>query len=272
MSITADFHMHSAFSGDAEVPMEAMIQKAIDLGLTHMCFTEHNDFDFPISEEFPEGTFDLNVDAYLYDLLKYRDKYKDKINILFGIELGVQPQVMRPNSILARSYDFDFILGSSHLCNGKDPYYPEFYAGRSEEEAYGEYFESILTNIKKFTNFDVYAHLDYVVRYGPNKDANYTFAKYRDILDPVLRHLVENSKGLEINTGGVKYGLKELHPCTDILKRYRELGGEIITIGSDAHSPEIIANHFDRAADVLKECGFKYYTIFEKRVAEFKKL
>ncbi|MBQ7776795.1 MAG: histidinol-phosphatase HisJ family protein [Lachnospiraceae bacterium] len=272
MPITADFHMHSSFSGDSDAPMEAMIQKGIELGLTHMCFTEHNDFDFPVCEETPEGTFELNVDAYLYDLLKYREKYKDKINILFGIELGLQPQVMRQNSILAKSYDFDFIIGSSHICNKKDPYYPPFYEGRSEEEAYREYFESILENIKKFSNFDVYGHLDYVVRYGPNKDANYSYAKYRDILDLVLELLIDKGKGLEINTGGVKSGLKELHPCTDILKRYRELGGEIITIGSDAHSPEVLTAHFDRATDVLKECGFKYYTIFEKRVAEFKKL
>ncbi len=272
MPITADFHMHSSFSGDSDTPMEEMIQKAIELGLTHMCFTEHNDFDFPVCEEIPEGTFELNVDAYLYDLLKYREKYRDQINILFGIELGLQPQIMRQNSILAKSYDFDFIIGSSHICNQKDPYYPAFYEGRSEEEAYREYFESILTNIKKFTNFDVYGHLDYVVRYGPNKDKDYTFAKYQDILDPILKLLVENGKGLEINTGGVVKGLRELHPCTDILKRYKELGGEIITIGSDAHSPKDIAAHFQRATEVLKECGFQYYTIFEKRVAEFKRL
>ncbi|MBQ6695374.1 MAG: histidinol-phosphatase HisJ family protein [Lachnospiraceae bacterium] len=272
MPVTADFHMHSSFSGDSDTPMEEMIQKAIELGLTHMCFTEHNDYDFPVCEEIPEGTFELNVDAYLYDLLKYREKYRDQINILFGIELGLQPQITRQNSILAKNYDFDFIIGSSHICNQKDPYYPAFYEGRSEEEAYREYFESILTNIKKFTNFDVYGHLDYVVRYGPNKDKDYTFAKYQDILDPILKLLVENGKGLEINTGGVGKGLRELHPCTDILKRYKELGGEIITIGSDAHSPKDIAAHFQRATEVLKECGFQYYTIFEKRVAEFKRL
>ena len=74
MPVTADFHMHSSFSGDSDTPMEEMIQKAIELGLTHMCFTEHNDYDFPVCEEIPEGTFELNVDAYLYDLLKYREK------------------------------------------------------------------------------------------------------------------------------------------------------------------------------------------------------
>ncbi len=272
MPITADFHMHSSFSGDSDTPMEEMILKAIELGLTHMCFTEHNDFDFPVTEETPEGMFDLNPDAYLFDLLKYRKKYEDHINVLFGMELGLQPHLLRQNSILAKSYDFDFIIGSSHICNKKDPYFPPFYEGRSEEEAYLEYFESILKNIKKFSNFDVYGHLDYVVRYGPNKDQNYTYEKYQDILDPILKLLIENGKGIELNTGGLKNGLKEFNPCSAILKRYRELGGEIITIGSDAHTPDNIAAHFEKATEVLLDCGFKYYTIFEKRIPEFKKL
>lgn len=271
MAITADFHMHSSFSGDSDTPMEAMILKGIELGLTHMCFTEHNDFDFPVTEETPEGMFDLNPDAYLFDLLKYRQKYEDRINVLFGMELGLQPHLIRKNSILAKGYDFDFIIGSSHICNKKDPYFPPFYEGRSEEEAYLEYFESVLENIKKFSNFDVYGHLDYVVRYGPNKDRNYTFEKYQDILDPILKLLIENGKGIELNTGGLKNGLKEFNPCSAILKRYQEFGGEIITIGSDAHVTDNIAAQFDKAADVLQACGFKYYTIFEKRIPEFKR-
>lgn len=272
MPITADCHLHSSFSGDSEAPMEEMILKGIETGLTTMCFTEHNDFDFPYLPEDPEDMFVLSPDSYLYDLLRLREKYEDKIKILFGMELGLQPQVMRENAVLAKSYDFDFIIGSSHICNGKDPYYPAFYEGRSEEEAYREYFESILENIRKFSNFDVYGHLDYVVRYGPNKDREYSYEKYKDILDKILETLIDKGKGIEINTGGVKSGLKELHPCTGILKRYRELGGEIITVGSDAHSPEHIAAHFSLAENVLKECGFKYYTVFEKRTAEFKKL
>ncbi len=272
MPITADYHMHSSFSGDSNTPMEEMILKGIDLGLTHMCFTEHNDFDFPVCEEVPAGMFDLNADAYLYDLLKYRDKYKDKINVLFGVELGLQPHLTRENALFAKAHDYDFIIGSSHICNKKDPYFPAFYENCSEEEAYTEYFQSIIDNIKKFKNFDVYGHLDYVVRYGPNGDKNYSYEKYQDLLDNILQLLIENGKGIEINTGGVVKGLRELHPCTAIIKRYKELGGEIITIGSDAHKAQDIHGYFDRAEAVLKECGFKYYTIFEKRIPEFKRL
>ena len=272
MSITADLHLHSSYSGDSDTPMEAMIQKGIELGLSTMCFTEHNDFLFPDEPGQPKDRFVLNPDPYLYDIIRYREKYADKIRILFGVELGLQPEALRQNAVLAKSYDFDFIIGSSHICHGKDPYYPAFYEGRTEEEAYREYFESILENIKKFSNFDVYGHLDYVVRYGPNKDTEYTYEKYQDILDSILKLLIEKGKGIEINTGGVKSGLKELHPTIAIVKRYKDLGGEIITIGSDAHIPEHIGAHFDRAAQVLTDCGFQYYTIFEKRTPEFKRL
>ncbi len=252
--------------------MEEMILSGIQKGLTTMCFTEHMDMEFPDSEEQPGSIFEVNTDSYLYELIQMKEKYADKIRILFGIELGLQPEVFRKNAVYSKSFDFDFIIGSSHICHQKDPYYPAFYEGRTEKEAYREYFESILENVKKFSNFDVYGHLDYVVRYGPNKDKEYSYAAYSDILDEILKALIDKEKGIEINTGGVVKGLRELHPCTDIVRRYKELGGEIITIGSDAHTPTSIAAHFDRAKAVLTECGFQYYTIFEKRSPEFHKI
>lgn len=272
MTITADCHLHSSFSGDSTAPMEEMILHGIDLGLKTMCFTEHQDYDYPHSPDLTDDAFILNTDSYLYDLIKLKEKYADKIRLLFGVELGLQPECLRKNAVYARSYDFDFIIGSSHICHGKDPYYPSFFEGRSEEEAYREYFSSILENIKKFQNFDVYGHLDYVVRYGPNRDNNYTYEKYKDLIDPILMALMDHEKGLELNTGGLKRGMKDVHPCTDILKRYKALGGELITVGSDAHKQENIADYFDRAARVLKDCGFRYYCVYEKRVPQFVKL
>ena len=272
MPITCDCHLHSAFSGDSKAPMESMIQKAVELGLTHMCFTEHMDFDYPVTPHTPEGFFEVNTDAYLYDLLILREKYKDKIKLLFGIELGLQPGLQKKLTAYAKNYDFDFIIGSSHVCNGRDPYLPAYYEGRTEEEAYREYFQSIIDNTKKFSNFDVYGHLDYVVRYGPNRDLNYSYKKYQDLFDTILKLLIEKGKGIEINTGAVKSGMTQLHPCTDVIRRYRELGGEIITLGSDAHEPMYIAVAFPKAAEILKDCGFRYYTVFEKRLPEFKRL
>lgn len=272
MAITADYHLHSSFSGDANTPIEEMVLKGISLGLTTMCFTEHMDMDYVYENPDDAGMFELNTDSYLYDLARIKEKYAAQIRLLFGVELGIQPHLRRELAVYAKAYDFDFIIASSHLCNRKDPYYPSFYEGRSDEEAYREYFLSILDNLKAFSNFDVYGHLDYVVRYGKTKDAGYGFEKYRDILDPILETLLEKEKGLELNTGALRHQLRDFNPCADILKRYRQLGGEIVTIGSDAHTPEYIASGFEQAAEVLTACGFRYYATFEKRTPEFHKI
>lgn len=272
MAIKTDYHLHTSFSGDSTTPMEDMILKAIELGLTSMCFTEHMDMDYVYVKPEEKGMFELNTDSYLYELANLKEKYSGKIQLLFGVELGVQPHLRRELAVYAKSFEFDFIIASSHLCNRKDPYYPYFYENRTDEDAYREYFSSILDNLKAFSNFDVYGHLDYVVRYGKTKDADYSYEQYKDILDKILETLIEKEKGLELNTGAISYGLRDLNPCTGILKRYRELGGEIITVGSDAHEPGAIARGFAQAADVLTACGFQYYTTFEKRTPEFHRI
>lgn len=272
MPIIADYHLHSSFSGDSDTPMEKMILQGIQLGLDKMCFTEHNDFDYPPNEKDTENTFLLNADSYLYDCVKLRDKYADKIQILFGVEIGLQPHLSRQNAAFAKAHEYDFIIASSHICNGKDPYYPAFFYGRSPEDAFLEYFESILDNLNTYSNFDVYGHLDYVVRYSPTKDQSYSYETFSDLFDKILTKLIDMGKGIEINTAGLSKGLRDAHPCRGIIRRYRELGGEIITPGSDAHAPGQIASDFDRAAEILKDCGFQYYTTFEKRSPSFHKL
>lgn len=271
-TITADCHLHSSFSGDSHTSMEDMVLRGISLGMKIMCFTEHNDFEYPAYPGLPADTFLLNTDSYLYTLATLKEKYADKIKLLFGVELGLQPGVVQTNAVYAKAHDFDFIIGSSHVCHGKDPYYPGFFTGRGTESSLREYFESTLENIRKYSDFDVYGHLDYAVRYAPEKDVGYSCKTYGDILDEILKLLLDKEKGIELNTGGIKSGMRDFHPCMDILKRYRELGGEVITVGSDSHDAGNVAAHFDRAADVLKECGFRYYCVFEKRTPDFFKL
>lgn len=265
--ITTDFHLHSDHSGDCTTPTEVMITKGIELGLTTMCFTQHQDFDYPLTT-----IFELNTEAYLNEFLLLKEKYKSDIKLLFGVELGLQKQIASKNEAYARSYDFDFIIGSSHVANQKDPYYPEFFEGRSEKEAFDEYFLANLENINSFQNFDVYGHLDYVVRYAPNTNLNYSYQNHAELIDELLRSLIKKEKGIEVNTSGFHKGLNTTHPFPEIIRRYRELGGSIITIGSDAHLPDQIATKFDYVSDLLKECGFTYYTVFEKRKASFIKL
>lgn len=258
-----DCHMHSFFSGDSDTPTESMIQEAIRLGLSGICFTEHLDPDYP---DIPEDVdFSLNVPAYREALLTLRERYQSQISLHYGVELGLQPHLSEDFHALLEKEPFDFVIGSSHVVHGYDPYYPEFFMGKAESSAYLEYFESILENLSVFREMDVYGHLDYIVRYGPNKNRSFSYENYQEIFDEILKVLIQNQIGLELNTGGYHYGLGEPNPCIAILKRYRELGGEIITIGADAHVPQKIGFAFDRAYQVLKECGFSYYTVFQKR-------
>lgn len=270
--ITSDFHLHSYFSGDCDIPMEEMIKAGIAKGLTSMCFTEHNDFDFPQEADLPPDPFLLNTDSYLYELLGLRKKYQDRIRILFGIEIGLQECCLKKNIVLSKSHDFDFIIASSHLCRGRDPYYPSFFEGRDVKACFRAYFEEILANAKSFLGFDVYGHLDYIARYAPADSDPCLYADYRNIIDEILKTLIDNGKAIECNTSGLRKPLNSTNPSPEIIKRYRELGGEIITVGSDAHKPEDIAADFDKAAEILKSCGFQYYAVFEGRSPSFHKI
>ncbi len=265
-AILWDCHMHSSFSADSDTPMEDMIQKAIDTGLRGICLTEHLDPDYP---DIYNLDFSLDTDSYYRRLKELQEKYASKLDVRFGVELGLQPHLSAFFTDLLEKYPFDFVIASSHLVNGMDPYYPEYFRDRSEETGYRAYFESILENINVFDKMDVYGHIDYIVRYGPNKNRDYSYEKYQDILDEILIRLISLGRGIELNTGGYHYGLGEPNPCTAVIRRYRELGGEIITIGADAHAPGRIAYAFDLAAQVLLSCGFSHYTVFKNRRPEF---
>lgn len=269
-TIQSDFHMHCNFSSDSDSTPEDMILQAIRLNLVSICFTDHNDFNYP-----PENgrvDFQLDFNSYYKSIDTLRKKYSDKIKIFTGVEQGLSSEY----STQINNYDsgklLDFIIGSSHIINGEDPYYPSYWEDRSTSSVITGYYENVLENINCCDNFDVYGHLDYIVRYAPNKDNDYNWTDYREIISCILKKLIEAGKGIEINTSGLKYGLKYPNPALPVIKLYRELGGEIITIGSDAHAPGHIAYDFGLIPDLLYAAGFDYYTVFSKRKPEFIKL
>lgn len=261
--ITADLHTHSSFSSDSGEPLSEMVKAAAEKGLRTICLTEHLDLDYP------GGEFMLDTEGYQKELLRVRETAKD-IELLFGVELGLMDYLAPRLDEYSKARDFDFIIGSSHLIDGQDPYYPEYFQSLGSKTGVLRYFESILANIKAMDCFDVYGHLDYAVRYSPEK--SYDPREYSEITDEILRLLIGKGKGIEINTAGIKSGLGYVHPHEFILKRYKELGGEIITIGSDAHDRTRVAADFDKAEAALAAAGFRYYTIFRKRQPYFVEL
>lgn len=260
-----DTHLHCNFSGDSSSRPQDMAEAAAARGLPGICFTDHLDYDYPPDP----GLFLFDPAIYEKEIKKLQKQYAGRLEILHGIELGLQPHLAKRHRQLLADCAFDFVIGSSHVVHGMDPYYAAYYDGRTEEEAYLEYFTSILENIRAFHAFDVYGHIDYVVRYGPNKNAHYTYEKFRAVLDDILKLLISLGKGIEVNTAGFKYGLGHPNPCEEILKRYHALGGEILTVGADAHEPRHVGYDFPKLPALLRSCGFSYYTVFKNRRPEF---
>lgn len=254
-----DFHVHTEFSADSDTLVTDQIERAIELGMKTICFTDHHDIDAPASNL----CFLLDLPAYQKRIVELKALYADKIEILVGIELDLQLHVKHLSEAVIKQYSFDFVLGSCHYALGKDPYYPEYFDKLGHDEGYRAYFEASLERVKNFDCFDSLGHLDYLVRYETTH--HYDYALYHDVIDEILLTLIAKGKALEVNTGGFKYGLGQPNPRVEILKRYRELGGTMITLGSDAHKTEHLAIAFDDTRTLLKECGFDSITIFRKR-------
>ena len=276
--IQADMHMHTWFSTDSEACPRDMADEAVRKGLKTICFTDH--FDKDDLEWGEEGIFD--VDAYFVEMQKLQEEYAGKLNIRIGIELGLRTYLKDYYEELTKKYPFDFVIGSVHNVPYKkdaegnilytDPAAEKLFTDRTDKKAYRLMMETTLENVRTSDCFQTLGHLDYVVRYGKSREKEYSYTDYADIIDEILKLLIEKEKGLEVNSAGLKYGLPFAHPHPDVLKRYRELGGDIITIGADAHKPEHIAYDFAKAEEILKSCGFKYYTEFFEQKPVFKQL
>lgn len=268
--------MHTEFSTDSQAPVRSMLDAAIKRGLGGVCVTDHMDLDFPPQDseesigEYPPFWFD--VEEYFKVLTPIREEYRDRLDVRIGIEIGLQPHLGDRYREMVRVYPFDYVIGSVHLIRGMDPYYGKLFAGRPDAEAYREAFVETLQCLEGVRDFDALGHLDYVVRYGKHQAEEYSYRKFADEIDAVLKKLISMGKGLEMNTGGLKYGLGFCNPHPDVMKRYRELGGEIVTIGADAHRPEHVAYDFKQAAEILKTCGFRYYAEYKERTPEFRSI
>ncbi len=261
MDMLWDNHMHSSFSGDCGVSAEEMAKAAKGRGLAGITFTDHLDLDY---REDPE-LFSLDLNDYETKMRgKIRGLSTESFRVLFGLELGLQPHLTKIHSELTAAHPFDYVIGSSHVVDGMDPYYPAYF--EKYPQGYRAYYASVLENIRAFDDFDAYGHLDYIYRYGPKKQARPdTYSDNADLVDTILRELIRRGKALEVNTGGFRCGLGQTNPGPAILRRYHELGGRLLTIGADAHRTEDIALRFEMLPAFLRGLGFTEYAVYRKR-------
>jgi histidinol-phosphatase (PHP family) len=259
-----DYHIHSNISADSEETMDNICRAALSAGLKEICFTEHIDVDFPLGMEFI-----ADFEAYGREYAKVKDAYPG-LTVKKGLEVGLMPHVIEKTNACIGGRAFDFIIASQHIVNGEDLYSEEFFRGRTEKQACGMYFTELFQCLKMYDNYCVIGHLGVPSRFSPSKKP-IRYQDYADLLDAILRHLVQNGKGLEINTKGRADTGEDL-PSMSILKRYREVGGEIVTTGSDSHRADRVGEGALRVLAYLKEMGFKYICTFDQMRPVFNKI
>lgn len=259
-----DCHVHTNISHDGISSIDEYLRNASSIGIDEITFTEHYDDYTGVNTQLKT----LNVSKYYKEYLSKKNDRLLKTN--FGIEIGLQPDIADKVKKIVNDYEFDFIIGSSHITCKKDMSKDKsFFEGYSRKEAYLRYFKEVLENIRIYDEFDVYGHLDYVVRYGGYDNKKIEYNEFREILDEILINLIKKDKGIEINTSGIRYGLGNPHPNIEILKRYKQLGGKIITMGSDAHKIGDLGKDFNIAFDMLESIGVKNIAVYHKRQPDF---
>lgn len=278
--ILSDSHVHSTFSSDGSSTMEEHIRRGKELKLSSLCFTDHIDYGFP-SEKY-QMNFLFDIEEYFAAFQAMKQDFPD-FPLRIGVELGLKEDILADALALTSSYPFDFVIGSTHLVDNMDPYYEEYWETHGEAGGIRRYFTITYHNLSCGFDYDVYGHLDYVIRYCPTMkkarfhgQANDNFFREalqdnKELIDEILLSLIKENKGLECNTAGFKYGLGHTNPHEIILSRYHELGGQYLTIGSDAHEAAHLAYDFAMVPDILRGCGFDSYTEYwERKAVEMK--
>ncbi|MCM3740494.1 histidinol-phosphatase HisJ family protein [Oceanobacillus luteolus] len=256
-----DYHMHSNFSADCETPMEKTVERAIELGLKEICFTDHIDYDYPDKD----WIFEFDLKDYDKKIKEVQERYRNQIRIKKGVEIGLQPHILQRYEDMMEQEQFDFVICSLHATEKKDLHFGEFFEGKTVDEAYEIYYTELLTCVRDFKEFSVLGHLDLVKRYTKEKSKN----NFHHIIKEIFAEIIPAGKGIEVNTSGYRYGLESGMPSLDILKLYKDCGGEIITLGSDSHVVDTLAVEFPLAIAHLKEAGFKYICTFTDGKPEF---
>ena len=259
-----DFHMHSRVSFDGHDTGAALAKAAVDRGLKEICFTDHRDFLRKEREQ--TMLFDLEAYSREYDSLEVPG-----LTIRRGVEYGLynDNQARMKQELGQRNYDF--VLGSIHFVDDIDVYFSEYWQGKTIWEAQRRYFETMLECVRVHEDFDVLSHMTYLHKgAGSPVKAPLPYEEHREIIDEIFRVLISKGKGLELNTSGMDRCGGFL-PTPDYFRRFKELGGEIVTIGSDAHRSDRVGQYSEEAFQVLREI-FGYVCTFAERKPIFHKL
>ena len=264
-----DFHVHTNYSPDSTAEMERMIEAALKNNITDLAFTDHVDLDADLDGTALDWNFDRN--RFEREIKQYKTLYQNKINLYQGLELGIQPHLASENAKIIRENAYDFVIASIHSVERRDLYNRKFFDAHSDQESVSIYYKEMLESIKAFDEFSVLGHMDLYLRYKPEL-SKVAESDYFDVVDEIFKHLIYKGKGLEINAGGYRYGLGHNNPHERLLKRYRELNGEVLTIGSDAHTTDRVGTMALENMDLIRKIGFRYICTFDQMKPIFHKI
>lgn len=252
-----DQHLHTIFSPDGSSPMEEYCKHAEKTGCSALTFCDHLDIGYP------DPKFESSIDpaAYIESFSQCRSAHPS-LQLGLGIEAGYVPDASLRTAMFLTMLPLDFVINSVHVVQGLDPYFPEYFSEKTREQAYQAYLEAVFDSLDAPYDFSVLGHITYVSRSAPYLSPAIQWREFPDLLDAILMRTIYLGKGLELNTSSLKR-IDTPMPSAGILRRYRELGGEIVTIGSDAHNSNRLCADFDRATDILADCGFRYYALFQ---------
>jgi histidinol-phosphatase (PHP family) len=254
-----DYHIHTQFSVDSEANMEAACQAAIARGITDIAFTDHLDF----GPDDSSGYF--RTAEYLAAIERCRKRYDGQLIVRAGVEVGEPHLFPAEAAAVVAQGDFDIVLGSAHYADGMQAAWLEDFFEQPLRQAYESYFRQVV-DLSAGGEFDILAHLDLVKRDAREFGRPYDGPEpYGAMIRTALRSLVERGKGIELNTSPLRRGQPEPCPSLQILRWYRELGGEILTLGSDAHSSAAVGEHLDLAIEMAKAAGFRHLATFRRR-------
>ena len=271
-----DYHVHTQFSDDSEYRMEDVVTDAIRLGLDEICFTDHVDYGVKRDWDDERGILyrrggkgepetvalaNVDYDRYRKEYLRLGKKYEGRINLRFGIEAGVQRHTVDAYERLFQRFPFDFLILSCHQVEDRELWNGDLRKGKTRDEYYKAYYSEILAVMETYKHYSVLGHLDLAVRY--DKEGEYPFEKVRDIVAAILKKAIRDDKGIELNTSSHRYGLGDLTPSRKILSLYRDLGGRIITIGSDSHKREHLGAYIDEGMAELRKLGYREFCTFQ---------
>ena len=259
-----DFHLHSTVSFDGSGAPQQMADAAARAGLKEICFTDHVDY-----------SSDPTVAPRLFTVEEYNAAYGSVqakgLTVRHGFEFGLTRWNQPHLAALLAQRPFDFVIGSLHFVDGFDPYDLDFWNGKTPKQAFTRCFDETLECVRRHRDFDVLGHLTYVCKseHNPTHEAA-LYRDYREVSDEIMKVLIANGKGMEINTSGIDR-CNAFLPSADYLRRFKELGGEIVTVGSDAHAPGRVGQYTAEALELLRDI-FGYVCTFADRKPVFHKL